>query len=126
MTSKVEIRPATKADVLRFYKGPPIYSARAVVAVVDGEPIGIGGVCRMGKQMVVFTDFDVESISRKDLVRAAREVLKIIGRYTTVAAYIDPKSEAAKSFGKHFGFQTTGSADLNGDEVLIRVNHGPS
>lgn len=100
------------------------YTSRAIVAVKDGVLLGIGGVCRVGRQMVVFTDFDCsEQLSRKDVVRAARKVLEIINRYVVVYAYADPTKKTALSFGKHFGFVQTGSSTPDG-EILMRVNHG--
>lgn len=124
MPNKIEIRRASTEEVQRFYKGAPIYSTRAVIAFRNGEPIGIGGVCRVGKRMVVFTDFDPDcGISKKDIVRAARAVLEIMERYTLVYAYADKTKATAMGFAKHFGFEYTGSRMDDGD-ILVRVKNG--
>ena len=107
-----------------MYKRQPVYSTRAVVALRDGEPIGIGGVCRSGKRMVVFTDFDIDcGLSKKDVIHAWRELLKIIERYTVVYAHSDKTKATAMGFAKHFGFEPTGSYTEDG-EILIRVKNG--
>lgn len=74
MTS--EVRYATKEDLEAFYKDDPIhYSARAVVVVKDGEVVGVGGVSRVEKKMVVFTDMREGKVSKKDIVKASRLML---------------------------------------------------
>lgn len=124
MPNRIEIRRASTEEVQRFYKGAPIYSTRAVVALRDGVPIGLGGVCRVGKRMVVFTDFDADcGISKKDIVRAGRGVLKIMERYTLVYAYADKTKATAMSFAKHFGFDYAGSRTDEGD-ILVRCKNG--
>ncbi len=120
--SKVVIRYATREDLEKFYNDEEsmYYSSRAVVADLDGEILGVGGVCRVNSQMQVFTDIRSDKISPKDIVRAARMVLNIINRYTSVVAYTDCTRETAESFAKHFGFHLTG-VTINGSKQLHRV-----
>lgn len=123
MPSEVVIRLATPEDMDRFYAGDKdsmYYSSRAVVAERDGELIGMGGVCRVNSQMQVFTDIRVSDMSKRDIIKAARMVLEIVSRYTSVVAYADPALCTAEGFAKHFGFQLTG-VTLNGSKQLYRV-----
>lgn len=124
MPSKIEVREASAEDVQRFYKGPPIYSGRAVVALRDGEPIGLAGVVRVNKRMVVFTDFSLDcGMSKKDVVRAWKKLINIIDRYTLVYAHSDKATSTAMSFARHFGFEPTGNYTEDGP-ILVRVKHG--
>lgn len=124
MTSRVNIRYATKEDLKKFYgdEDTMYYSSRAVVAELDGEILGVGGVCRTNSQMQVFTDIRSDKISPKDVIRAAYMVLEIINKYTSVVAYADPERTTADSFAKHFGFVPTG-VSLNGSKQFYRMRH---
>jgi hypothetical protein len=126
MSSKITLAYATKADVEEYYGVPSLYSCRAVVARLDGKPVGLGGVYRVGKNMVVFTDIREEMKPfKKDILRACRMVLEIINRYTSVVAYPDPALETADTFGNHFGFIRTGIT-VDNRAMMVRINNGPS
>ena len=126
MTGKVELKFASAEDVEEFYGGPPLFSCRAVIARLDGKPVGLGGVYRCGKTMVVFTEIREEMRPhKKAIIRAARMVLNIINRYTTVVAYADPDQQTADTFGSHFNFEKTG-VTFEGRTVMARVNNGPN
>lgn len=126
MTSKIDLQPATPADVEEFYGAPSLYSCRAIIARLDGKPVGLGGVYRVGKNMVVFTEIREEMLPyKKDILRACRMVLEIINKYTMVVAYADPAHPTADTFGSHFNFYKTGVA-VDGREMRVRVNNGPS
>lgn len=120
---KTIVRLATPEDLTKFY-GPdnPVYfSARAVVAERDGELLGVGGICRVNKQMQVFTDIRGD-VSKKDIIRAARMVIDLANRYTAVVAYADLDKPTAIGFGKHFGFHETGVV-LDGSPQLYRMKN---
>ena len=120
MKSKIELSYATQADVEEFYAGQALYSCRAVIARLDGKAVGLGGVYRVGKQMCVFTEIrDEMKPYKKDIIRAARMVLEIINKYTTVIAHPDPTQPTAESFGKHFNFEKAG-------QFMVRFKDGSS
>jgi len=54
MTSDVEFLPATQPLVMRFYGGYPKCRMRGYVAVLNDEPIAVGGVCYPGTVPVAF------------------------------------------------------------------------
>lgn len=118
---KTVVRYATAEDLDKFY-GPddPVYfSARAVVVEREGEILGVGGICRVNKQMQVFSDIRGD-ISKKDILRASRMVIAMANRYTSVVAYADLSKPTALGFAKHFGFQETGSSH-EGSPQLYRM-----
>jgi hypothetical protein len=122
MEKQVKYRYATLEDFKKFYKDDPMhYSTRAVVVEKDGEPVGIGGVCRVDNKMLVFTEMRPGQVSKRDIVMAGRLLMKIINRYTSVFAFLDKDSATAVSFGAHYGFEKTGVV-LSDGEVLMRVN----
>ena len=126
MPSKITLRPATVEDVAQFYGGASLYSVRAIAAELEGKIVGIGGVYRVGKQMIVFTEMKPEMLSyKKDIIRASRLVLAIIEKYSIVSAYIAPEIPTAESFGKHFGFEEHGKS-IEGRRVSVRIKHGTS
>lgn len=122
MTNNVEYKIATAGDLEAYYKDDPLhYSARAVVIVKDGEVVGVGGVCRTNKQMVVFTESKEGKMTKRDYVKAGRLLMQIINRYTSVIAFADDELSTALSFAKHYGFNPTGVRTEEGD-ILMRVN----
>jgi hypothetical protein len=122
MASKVVLSYATQSDVEEYYGKPSLYSCRAVIARIDGEPVGLGGVYRVNATMVVFTDIKEAMLPyKKDIIRASRMVLAIIARYTTVVSYPDPAIKTADTFGNHFGFMDTGLKNEN-RVMMARVN----
>lgn len=124
MPNEIEIREATRGDVERFYKGPSIYSGRMIVALREGEPIGLAGVIRADKRMVVFTDFNMAcGMSKRDILRAWKKLVTIIDKYTLVYAHSTKELPTAMGFAKHFGFEPTGNYTED-SEILVRVKHG--
>ena len=53
---KVEIRPVTKEDLVRFYKGEPYPTMKAWLAIVDDEDAGISGLAYLRGLVVAFMD----------------------------------------------------------------------
>jgi len=58
---------------------------------------------------------------KKDIIRACRMVLEIVKRYSIVVSYPDPEQITSETFGKHFGFESTGFKNEN-REMMVRVN----
>jgi hypothetical protein len=126
LPSRITLRPATAEDVAQFYGGASLYSVRAIAADLDGKIVGVGGVYRVGKQMMVFTEISPEMRPyKKDIIRASRLVLAIINKYSIVSAYIAPEIATAETFGKHFGFEEHGKS-IEGRRVSVRIKHGTS
>ena len=122
MPSETIYRQATLEDLKVFYKDAgAYYSSRAIAVLKNGEVVGVGGVCRVNNQMVVFTDIKSDKVTKKEIVTAARMVLEIIKRYTMVVAFSDGSQPTTLSFATHFGFEQTNRETESG-ALFVRVN----
>lgn len=121
MPSNTEYRYATEEDLKAYYGDDPLYySTRGVVIVKEGVVVGVGGVCRVANQMVVFTEMQHDKVTKRDIIHAGRLLLEIIEKYTTVVAHRDDELETSTSFAAHYGFYPTGIVTEDGD-VLMKV-----
>jgi hypothetical protein len=118
----VEIRPATQKDAEAFYGKKPIKSMRAYVAVLDGEPIGIGGVFRDSDAFVAFSEMKPEMRKYpKDIVRGYRMIFDIIKKYNVVYAIANKQENNARKLITKLGFKLT-EVNSAGEEVYIWHN----
>lgn len=118
----IEIRPATQKDAEAFYGKKPLKSMRAIVAVLDGEPIGIGGVFREDHMHVVFSEMKPEMRKyKKAILKVSYMVYDIMKRYNVVYAVANKEEKTAPRLITHFGFRL---AEINseGEEVYIWHN----
>jgi len=76
-SSKVTFVEATGDLALAYYGGPPPYSFKGHVALLDGQPVGIGGVYFVNRLPVAFSE-EKGLMSRKDKARATRLLEKQI------------------------------------------------
>lgn len=73
MADDVTFRPATARDFETFYGRPAPQTVRALVAVKDGEVIGLGGYWLRDGDAVAFSDIKPEFRKRpKEILKAAR------------------------------------------------------
>lgn len=104
----VELRPATAEDLRAFYGKAPPFTCRAVVGVVDGKPVGIGGIGYAGSYRAFFCDLKPEARRYKvAIVKAARVVLSMATGRTFAAA--SPDEPGAPRWLERMGFQRIGS-----------------
>lgn len=110
MTSRPEIRPATNADLEAFYGVRPPATVRALVAELDGELVGIGGIEYVGRQRIAFC-WVKPGLKVYPLViaRAARQVLKMANG-APVIAFGDPEEPTSDRFLSRLGFEKRGAA----------------
>lgn len=101
----ITLRQATQKDVESYYGGLPLCTMRGIVAVKDGEVIGLGGTYKYQGYTVVFCDMRENAKKhKKHIIKAARMVLANLctGR---VFAICDTKQESAPRFLGHLGFE---------------------
>lgn len=55
MAQQPTLRPATSADFEAVYGHAPLFSMRALTAVLDGKPVGIGGIAFIGRETQLFS-----------------------------------------------------------------------
>lgn len=105
--SKFEIRPATAVDFRAFYGRDPDVTIKALVGLLDGEPVGFGGYYLVDGAAVAFSDMKPEMRGRrKDIVRGARAIMDLIrrsGLATTAGA--NPAQPNAPLVLTRYGFR---------------------
>ncbi len=107
-----KIRPATKADIDAFYGVQKNWSFRAVVADLNGEILGIGGiyypVSHCGKVPVVFSEFRPEMRRfPMTLARGALEIMNIV-KGKTCFAVASEKFDGSCALLERLGFEHIG------------------
>ena len=116
--SEFVIRPATQADIEKWYGKTPLFSVRAVVGELDGEVIAFGGVYRDTENIVGVSGLKEAMRGRKkDIVRLVRAARKILQEYPRVVAYASEQEGTADGFMKHLGFKHQGRT-ANGETYL--------
>lgn len=89
-----EIRTATARDIEAFYGERPPFTMRALVADLDGEIIGIGGVAYYPNKIVAFSEIKPKFRKyKKTIYKAAKMVCKIVDKYGASALAISSESE---------------------------------
>lgn len=100
----IELRQATQRDIEDYYGRLPLCTMRGVVAVKDGEVLGVGGTYRYRGDTIVFCEMkDHAKKYRKYILKAAKMVLENL-REKRVFAICDAEQPTAKQFLEHLGF----------------------
>lgn len=94
------------SDLARaYYGGPPPYSFKGHVALLDDQPVGIGGVYYVDRLPVAFSE-EKGVMSRKDKARAARLLETMIRGYRVPVFAIATEPTSVGLLTK-FGFEMT-------------------
>lgn len=103
-----ELRPATAKDIAAFYGKPPRETVRAIVAELNGEPVGIAGIAHKNGCLVLFCDLKPEMRKfRKSIVKAGRQLMSMTkGR--TVRSVADPNIPGSGRFLEAIGLKRVG------------------
>lgn len=121
--SDIEFRNASQQDVEQFYEGTPPVSMIAMVAVLEGKVIAIGGVCFAGKVKVGFSEMKPEMRPRKkDIVRFAKLVMSRIKQYNHVIVFANPEEKGADTLIRRLGFEYQGRT-AQGEAYLWQQPH---
>lgn len=107
----VEFFPATREMLDEFYGRPMPWTARAYVAVRDGQIVGVGGVAMRGGQHVAFTDH-VEGLGKKDAARCARFMERFLREYRVPIFAVC--TEGSRRLLERLGFVSEG-------DVMVRM-----
>lgn len=120
---KVEFRQATAKDAKAFYGHMPMKTMRGFVAVLDGEPIGIGGIFYDSGAMVAFSEMKDEYRARKkDVARGIRLLCQMFDDLPgDVFAAANRNEPTAKALLTKLGFMNSGLVGPAG-EILVRSN----
>ncbi len=112
---RVEVRPATKEDLLEVSGLDELPSTvRAVTFLLDGEPSGIGGVRYENGYYLAFSDIKEDiNVSKATIFRCGLEVMKMV-KSMGITAY-PVKSNELPSADRFL--KALGSKFKNSDEV---------
>lgn len=100
----IELRDARQPDIERFYGQTPPYSMRGIVALEDGEPIGIGGLFVFQGRLFMFSEIRPHALKyRRHILRAARRVLQLAAGKIVYACA--EQWDSAPRFLQHLGFE---------------------
>lgn len=102
----VQLRPASKADVLTFLGKPFTESFRGIVAEKNGEVIGIAGVLHT-LRLQAFSTITAEMKKHpKTIIKAVRLFREILNSYdTTIYAVASETERSSMRFLEHVGFE---------------------
>lgn len=105
MKSSPDLRPATAADIAAFTNGEMKMTCRAIVADLDGDILGMGGVYYTGSHVIAFSDF--KDKMRKypfTMARAVKIIMNIVGNKPCLAV-ADARHEGSDKLLEKIGFK---------------------
>lgn len=105
----LEVVPATKELLTEYYGEPQDPRVRAFVALLDGKPIGVGGIAYRGQNLEVFSDLQPEMKRYKlTIYKVARKIRDILREKRLPAfAVANPDEPTADAFLRRIGFEKT-------------------
>lgn len=113
-TDRIDIVPATRELLERFYGGPPIREVNAVAALKGGKIIGVAGVFHEGEVLMAFADMTDElREDKRAIVRGIHEVMQLIYQHGKETRAIADEIPGANILLTHCGFQR-----VNGEEYV--------
>ena len=78
---RLTYRFATAADIVRFYGEPQRQTTRAVIVLLDDEPVGIVGIAHEGRAAKLFSESKPElqpHMRRFPVLRAIKQAMRIV------------------------------------------------
>jgi hypothetical protein len=121
MPSEIEFVTATQKLAEQYFGGRPPYGFRGYIALLDGEPVGIGGLFMWDGIPVVFTQ--MKDPMRPFIKARAKAVRLMVGFMDTlkvsVYATADKMEPTSDKLLAKLGFVPTG-VDTEHGELLVR------
>lgn len=116
----ISFRSATAKDAYEFYGKAPSNSFTGIVAVDEGNIVGIGGLFRHKQHLIAFTDLKPEMRPhKKALVKGCRMMINIIKKAKRpVYAVADPTEPTAAYLLAKIGFIPTGLRNEMGETLV--------
>lgn len=120
---EIEFVDATPALVEAYYGKPAPFTFRGHVALLDGKPVGVGGVYYDDGNPVAFSDMGEEMRARKrDIVRAIRLLKRQFDASKAALYAVASREEAtSQSLLARLGFQPTGRMTEHGP-LMVRMS----
>ena len=119
----VTFHQATADTAAAYYGGPPQFTFRGYVAMLDDKPVGVGGVFLHGRTPIAFSEMKEEMRSRrKDKARAARKLEEFIKGYRVPVYAVATEPTSVPLLSK-FGFELTGQTAEGGPVMRRNPDH---
>ena len=101
-----DMRPATKDDIMNFYGEEPFTIPEALVGLLDGKPVVLGGVYHDEGCTIAFSSIKEEVRGmKKDIVKFTYHVMNLISEHKNVIAITDLNIPGSGDFLKALGFK---------------------
>ena len=102
----MEVRFATRADVIEWYGHEQHRRLRAIVGFVDGEMVAIAGLCYFDNAAEAFCELKEAAYRhKKTIMKSAKQLVKMINDFGgPVVAVADENEKNAGAFLRHLGF----------------------
>ncbi|BES72161.1 hypothetical protein RE428_31790 [Marinobacter nanhaiticus D15-8W] len=109
--TKLEIRPATRDMLTRYYGRPPKQSMRAWIGFLGDEMVGAAGFVIGSPYITIFSDLKPGIRGhKKEIWRGAAFIMEQAKRYKSpIMAIADPDEPTAKRFLPRLGFVFMGT-----------------
>lgn len=113
---------ATQELAERYYGQRPPYGFRGYAALLDGEPIALGGLYRDGLLLLAFTEMkEPMRRFRKARARAVRLMVDLMDSvHVPVYAIVSETEPTSSALLAKLGFEQTGLETENGELVVRR------
>ena len=119
----VTFHQATADTAAAYYGGPPQFTFRGYVAMLDDKPVGVGGVFMQGRAPIAFSEMKEEMRPRtKDKARAARKLEEFIKGYRVPVFAVASESTSVPLLSR-FGFELTGQMTERGPVMRRNPDH---
>lgn len=107
--ARVTVRYATSADVEAYYGYRPQQTVRALVAEMNGKPVGIIGVSREHSCSKIFSEYGPELKGKLKCMAILRAIKVVMGwaiqSPLPVVAVAQPQEEGAPRLLRRLGFE---------------------
>lgn len=121
MPSEIQFTHATQKLAEQYFGGVPPYGFRGYIALLDGEPVGVGGLFVWEGVPIVFTQMkDPMRPHKKACAKAVRLMVQFMdGLKMPVYATADKMEATSEKLLSKLGFVPTGIETEHG-ELLMR------
>lgn len=121
MPSEIEFVTATQKLAEQYFDGRPPYGFRGHMAIMDGEPVGVGGLFMWDGIPIVFTQMkEPMRPHKKACARAVRLMVEFMDTLKMpVYATADKMESTSEKLLAKLGFVPTG-VDTEHGELLVR------
>lgn len=105
--SNVKIMPATEAMLTDFYGEKPTKTVRALMGIVNGKPLGLGGYYIDTARVVMFSDISEEGMRYKKTIFTIAKRMLVHARATGLPIWVTPdkKHSDATRMLERLGFK---------------------